>query len=520
MKFEQFLKTKGISSLNESNNYTSYDAVNEEGGALEGMMKMLTSMIAYGKFNAMYPKYKDFCYDADSNIVAFSDFSKIEGLRKKQEAIEKMKATEGLPREKKEQLIKQYDKLQDAMDTIDTNTQVKLEKTAQDRDTFKTDLDEEVAKLSDNLKTIAAKKITTAGYEAKLAGLEKKAIMDKKNTKDASRIEKTQKELQEIKQKLDDAVKALDDAEEAGAGDLAEVESVDKLGIKTELETFMASAQKMKAVKMKLKGIWDKAEGENVGTESEDYLLNYDPSHLFEDTKEQAANKRTSKEVLDHISGIPAKDAKGDDTTETKKGLYGELAPVAEEYVKALELQATNKAAIWAKVKGKPSTKEVILIAGGDPESVKEQPDGLYTCDKLSAKWEKAIDDKDNWPAYVEAKEVFDTATEKAGESAPATKTNPTEVEGEEEEEEEVVDDKAAKKQETIDRLKAKLNDPNLSDGLKAKIQTKIEKLENEADESVDYDSILEEIESLIAEDSTQAPKAIMKFADFIASKK
>jgi dihydroneopterin aldolase len=42
----------------------------------------------------------------------------------------------------------------------------------------------------------------------------------------------------------------------------------------------------------------------------------------------------------------------------------------------------------------------------------------------------------------------------------------------------------------------------------------------DEDNNSVDYDSILEEIESLIAEASTQAPKAIMKFADFIASKK
>jgi hypothetical protein len=526
MKFEQFLESKGVSfdKLNE-NNGRLYEA---EGGAFEAIMKSIKSMMAYAKFEAMYPKYADACYNADPNIVAFGNFQKQQGLLKKKVALEDAKEQDGLDRAKKEQIIKQIDRLKEVGDTLDSQQEVKLERATQERDTMKVDIDELVKEMSENLTSIASKKLTLAGYDAKAAGLEKKGIIDKA-VKDVDRENKTKEDIALLKKKRDLAVKALDDAENAGAEDIKEVEGAKNY--MAEINAFIESSKKVAVEKVTLGKLRDEADGHITESEDIDSLLSYDASHILEDEisfsldegseAAEAANKATPSDVLSKINAIKDKDENDKDQTELKKGLYSKLSAAADKFVAAMTAQVEMKKKLWDKVKQAPSvTKDLIEVAGGDPEKATENEDGSYKAGEPTEKWAAAFEKPEEYGPLKKATEAGAEAKEKAG-AAPKEEGEPVVKKPETEVETEVEDETDTKKTETINKLKAKLDDPNLSDELKGKIQAKITKMESDEDNnSVDYDSILEEIESLIAEASTQAPKAIMKFADFIASKK
>jgi len=544
MKFEQFLESKGVSldKLNE-NNQQIFEA---EGGALDAIMKSIKSMMSYGKFEAMYPKYADACYNADSNIVAFSNFQKQQGLMKKQAALEASK--EGADRAKKELIIKQIDKLKEVGDQLDSQQEVKQERAIQERDNMKSDIDELIKEMSENLSSIASKKLTLAGYDAKTAGLEKKGVMDKAS-KDVAREQKTQEEIAALKKKRDEAVKALDDAESAGEEDIKEVEGAKDY--MNEINAFVEASKKVAVEKVSLGKLRDEANEHITESEDIDSLLAYDASHILEDeitfsldegsNASDSANKATPSDVLSKINAIKDEDENKKDQTELKKTLYSKLAAAAEKFVTAVTMQVEMKAKLWDKVKqAKAVTKDLIEVAGGDPEKAKENEDGSYTAGEATEKWAKAFAKPEEYGPLKDATTAAAEAKEKAG-AAPKEEGQPAPKEGGEKEDTEDDDDGLSKEKEKEllnNKIAVYTKKVEKAEGdKKAEWQQKLDNAKEELaslGESVeDYDSKISEIkesldkifaeidehEAATPDASVQAPKAIMKFSDFLASR-
>jgi len=393
MKFENYLQKKnamletlknsfqGSKSLNENVQYQNMQPLNEN---LEKMMELITSAIKYTEAEGQLEKYKELMAKADTELVKYAFFVKTKAIANKITALTQ-KISQVKDRKQKETLIMTKDKLMDAKDEIESQQEVYQDKMTNALNNFKTDFDKITnAITTTTLKDIITKKVTLATQEIKQEGLQRKAEMAKATTKDPERQSKIKIELDEIQNKMKELQAKFDDAEEAGAEDLESAEGIKKAGIMEPAKAFLAASNKVAVIKnqlFKLKGETGDLGESNINLLDED---EYGYDFLEEDINEKkSGNSATPEEVLSAINGMPNED---EDDAKAKEALYKKLKAQIEPYRNAVKDQLAKKAAIWKMVKGKPTTKEVIALAGGDIETAEEK-DGDYIAKTLTKKW-------------------------------------------------------------------------------------------------------------------------------------
>ncbi len=516
MKFEKFVSMKNSNksySINESA-YTLNEA--EE----SGFMATIKSGIAYIKAKGLLSKYEEAAHAADTAYNKALIDAKKANLMKKWEALENKKAN--LPNNKKEPIIAQQTKIKDVMGKLDDGLEAKQNSLNDKLTNIKSDLDEQTNLIQGTLKNLITGKMTIITQEAKQAGLEAaKKVADAKGKKE--RAVEIEKELAEIQDKIKVATEKVSDGESDSEEDLAEIGNIEM--IKDELPAFMAASKELKKVNTELNSIWTDADQyvevddeDNNSVNFDDYISSLTEDDLweddlFEDTKDKS---KTPDVVRGKIMAGAADDA------DKRKALMSSLETAIGKWKTALQKQVDTKAAMWEKIKGKPATKSVITVVGGDAEKAKENEDGTFTCSELSPKWAALIDKTEESPLVkidaVEAKikdedlpkldkEIEDmAAADDKGKKAPAEE----EVKksgAEEAAQNELV---AAK-----EKLKTAEADENIGSdelqALKDVVSDKEEKLSAAKEKKDESNSTVEE---------TTSPKpsnTIMKFADFVA---
>jgi len=393
MKFENFMQKKnamletlkksfqGSKSLNENVQYQNMQPLNED---LTKMMELVTSAIKYAEAEGKLEKYKEFMAKADPNLVKYAFFVKTKAIADKITAVSQ-KISQVKDRKQKETLIMTKDKLMSAKDGIESQEEVYQDKMTNALTNFKTDFDKITGEIkTQTLKDIITKKVTLATQEIKQEGLQRKAEMTKATSKDPERQRVIKEELDEIQNKIKELQAKFDDAEEAGAEDLESAEGIKKAGIMEPAKAFLAASNKVAAIKnqlFKLKRDTGELDESNINLLDED---EYGYDFLEEDINEKKSGiSATPEEVLSAINGMPNED---EDDAKAKEALYKKLKAQIEPYRNAVKDQLAKKAAIWKMVKGKPTTKEVIALAGGDIETAEEK-DGDYIAKTLTKKW-------------------------------------------------------------------------------------------------------------------------------------
>jgi hypothetical protein len=526
MKFTQYMQKKDPAKINESQNP---EAINERSGD-DSFMKIIMSAVSYAKASAMLPQYKEATLAADTELNKAKADAKTLTITKRIKALELKKAN--LPDNKKEAVINQIEKLKDATANLSDQAEAKQNALNDAATNIKSELDEEVRKIEGGLGDLVSKKMTAISQEAKQAGLEAKAKVAKATGK-AERAEKAESELKTLNDKHKDTLKKIEAGETSSEEDLKEVDGIE--AVRPELENYLKVSKGMNAVKVTLNRLYSEAEAINTSNIDDSFdadqfirgLSEEDSFDIFEDE---------SKEKSVSPDDVRGKIMAGDkEEVDEKIALLKQLEKAIDSWEKTLGAQAEAKKAIWEKVKGKPTTKSVLKIAGADEESIKEESDGSFTASKLSPKWEALIDKTDDSPLVKIAetkKKIADEnipALEKEkGAPADASEKPTSTDDSEPAEPAEKTSEEDGKKEEIKTKIEAKKKE--LSDAQAAeKPQEEIDKLIDDLNalkkdlsdlgESVDYiDTFLKEFNSP-AKVSAAPETKIMKFADFLANR-
>jgi len=516
MKFEQFLESKGVSytKIYESNERL-YEA---EDGFIADLMKRIKGRLAYAKCKGLIPKYAEAALEANQYMMEFQIHKKTMQVFKKIEALETKKENVK-DRDQKSKIIDQVKKLKDVNVDLTAKGEVVAEQKKNQLQRITDELDEQLALVEDtDLKGLITMKKKEASYAASEEGFEKKAIMAREKGHDGN-ADAAVKDKEKLHEKADELLKKLSTAEDAAAGELEDIQIED--GIKTEIITFIKTGNDIKASKKQFMDLWDDADRLVPSTESEDFDFDSFYKSITEEVTDEKPKFKGPKEVLQHINAIP--DTDGDtDNADAKQGLYDKLKPLTATYKTRVEANIEAKKAIKAKcdemITAKQKvTKDMLTIAGYDPEDIKTTEENdeagktkkVNTPGELLPVWKAAFDDPAEYGPLKAIAEVQAEIDEKGKEGVPAPKVPASEV-----------DDKQQKKdalQRDIDDLTQQISElegksertPDEEDELEILKSTKREKEEEKAglDESVNTPAV-------------QAPKGIMKFADFIASKK
>lgn len=517
MKFNQYMQKKDSAKINESKNSRT---INEAGGE-DSFMAMIMSAVSYAKASAMLPQYKEAALAADTELNVAMVGAKTLTILKRIKSLEEKKAN--LPNNKKEPIINQIEKLKDAQANLKDQAEAKQNALSDAATNIKTDLDEEVKKIEGGLGDLVSKKMTAISQEAKQAGLEAKAKVAKAQGKN-DRADKAQNELKELNQKHEDTLKKIAAGEASSEEDLREVEGIE--AVRPELENYLKVSKEMNTVKVTLNRLYSEAEAINTSSIDDSFdadqfirgLSEDDNFDIFEDvTKEKSVSP-------DDVRGkIMAGDK---EEVDEKIALLKQLEKAIDSWEKALGSQTEAKNAIWEKVKGKPTTKSVLKIAGADEESIKEESDGSFTASKLSPKWDALINKTDDSPLVKIAetkKKITDenipalekektSSNDGGGKKAPSNDNDATKKD---------IKSKIEAKQQELSKAQT---DEKPQEEINALISDLNALKQDLSDLSVDNNSVeyidtfLKEFNSPVKVPTTPDTK-IMKFADFLASR-
>jgi hypothetical protein len=520
MKFNDYMHKKHgktVKSINESSN-----VLNEAG--TEDFTAIIKGVMAYTKAMSMISKYEKAAQEGDSNFIKAKTLQKTGPIESKAGML-RLKAEEA-DREAKKKMLAQATALDTQADKIKDTEATVLQQKADEFTNIKTDFDEAASAVApESLKSIVSKKKTLADQAAKIRGL-KAMEAALSTTKDKARQEKLKAEMQAADDRYNEAMKALDDAEDAGEDDMQEVEGVK--AVEPELKAFMAAGKAFKSERAKLVAVYDEADALASKNEDEEYVtrsseemyelfiaeLEMNEDELFEEDDKSV----TPQMVLGKINTC-------DD--EEKPALYAKLKTALAGYKKAKMAQIEAKKKIWEKVAGKPSTKSVLLVAGATEDTItEEEKDGktVYTASEPGAKWKAAFENPESedgpLAGVVEVEKKLEelgssepaaddtsepAADDTKGEDLSAAKEALTKAEKElsdAESDENVGQDEVNARKENVEKAKQKVKD----------LETK--------DESVASNKVAEDDKPADNKPAEAATKKIMKFEDFMASKK